>query len=136
MNKVLKTPKGETKVTRPTIGKSAVWEIPSDSTHVQNFIKNELLHNLGKPAKSITPHGEAIGEVTLVKEYKLTLTLPVGTDTISFYDYGEGYKMEVMEQFHNRDKVNRVEARRRWNALIADGWKVVNYNTKIKKKSF
>jgi len=113
--------KEETQVTRPIIRKSAVWEIPSDSEHVQNFIKNELLHKLGKPAESITPHGEAIGKFELVKEYKLIF----GTDTISFYDYGEGYKMEMMDQFHNRDKMNRVEARRRWNALIADGWKVV-----------
>jgi len=70
--------------------------------------------------------------MTLVKEYRLVF----GTDTISFHDYGEGYKMEMMNQFHQRDKINRTEARRRWNALIADGWKVVNYNTKIKKKSF
>lgn len=110
-------------MTRPIIRKSAVWEIPSDSEHVQNFIKNELLHKLGKPAESITPHGEAIGEMTLVKEYNLICKFK--RSRISFYDYGEGYMMEMMDQFHNRDKINRVEARRRWNALIADGWKKV-----------
>lgn len=104
---------------KPTIGKSAVWEIPSDSKHVENFIKNELLHNLGKSAKSITPHGEAIGEMTLVKEYNL---ISKANERISFYDYGEGYYLEVMGRDHNRVKINRVEARRRWNALIADGW--------------
>jgi len=106
---------------KPTIGKSAVWEIPSDGAHVQNFIKNELLHKLGKPAKSITPHGEAIGEMTLVKEYNLISKV---NERISFYDYGVWYKMEMMDQFNNRDKIDRVEARRRWEALIADGWKV------------
>jgi len=57
-----------------------------------------------------------------VKEYNL---ISKANERISFYDYGEGYYLEVMGRDHNRVKINRVEARRRWNALIADGWKKV-----------
>jgi len=71
-------------------------------------MKNELLHNLGKPAI-----------MTLVKEYNLISKV---NERITFYDYGEEFKMEMMDQFHNRDKIDRVEARRRWKSLIADSW--------------
>ena len=91
-------------------------------------MKNELLHNLGKPTELITPHGEVGVKSPKCKEYKLTYSathLSIEQEII-FIDYGDG--KEVVGMIIGRGGItqsSREYARDTWNECIKKGYKVV-----------
>ena len=91
-------------------------------------MKNELLHNLGKPMPLITPHGEVVVKSPKCKEYKLTYSathLSIEQEII-FIDYGDGSDIVGMRYGSgSKTQCSKEYARDTWNKCIKEGYKVV-----------
>ena len=91
-------------------------------------MKNELLHNLGKPMPLITPHGEVGVKSPKCKEYKLTYSathLSIEQEII-FIDYGDGSDIVGMRYGSgSKTQCSREYARDTWNKCIKEGYRVV-----------
>ena len=91
-------------------------------------MKNELLHNLGKPMPLITPHGEVGVKSSKCKEYKLTYSathLSIEQEII-FIDYGDGSDIVGMRYGSgSKTQCSKEYARDTWNKCIKEGYKVV-----------
>ena len=92
-------------------------------------MKNELLHNLGKPTEPITPHGEVVVKSPKQKEYKLTYlsnTSSPAPSEIIFIDYGDDRDVIGMRYGSgSKTQCSKEYARDTWNECIKKGYKVV-----------
>ena len=90
-------------------------------------MKNELLHNLGKPTEFITPHGEVGLKSPNQKEYRLAYPAQNGYgQEIIFIDYGDGKDVVGMRIGSGGITQGSKEyARDTWNECIKKGYKVV-----------
>ena len=90
-------------------------------------MKNELLHNLGKPTELITPHGEVVVKNPKWKEYKLAYPAQNGYgQEIIFIDYGDGRDVIGMKfGSGSENQCSKEYARDTWNECIKKGYKVV-----------
>ena len=95
-------------------------------------MKNELLHNLGKPMPLITPHGEVVVKNPKWKEYKLAYIPQThhrrfdGIPEIIFIDYDDGKDVVGMRIGSGSITQGSKEyARDTWKECIKKGYKVV-----------
>ena len=93
-------------------------------------MKNELLHNLGKPMKPgrfadqmNTPHGEVVVDMN---NYKTLFQLEKGNETITFIiNRTTGYVKIRREDDSYENMLAMKEAREDWNLYVSAGWKRV-----------